>query len=472
MDSSIAALVFFATLALTFGAAVLARFHADPKSDEEDLAGRRLNKWMIGLSAGTAANSGFIVTGAVGLGYAGGVHWLLLPISWLLGDLVYWWLFPDRLNALARKAKAATLSEVLTFDMSGRWSRLIAVAVSVILVIFLATYTSAQWLAGKKFLSGTFLLTDYNALLLFAVSIVAYTALGGFRGSVYTDVLQAVVRVLGTIIALAAVAWYAFHHPTFSQNIAQAGDDFLSLLPAGGLVTAICFIAGYASAAIGFGLGQPQIVSRYFAGSSPQETRSAWWIYIGFVQFTWLAMTGFGILLRGVTPGISDPETGLSLFFQQNMGAILTGIILADVYATIAGTSNAILVAISQSIMRDLWPATTTDRRWIGTLMIVLVGFITIALSIVIPGNVFSIALFSVAMIASGLAGPMIIKVFGWAHSGASMFFAIVTGFLAAFLWKLSGLGGVFNEAGVGIACSLLVNWVIVRSSSPVLRPT
>jgi hypothetical protein len=60
------------------------------------LAEHKLNKWLVGLSAAATANSGFVVTAAVGLGYSFGLRWLLLPLSWLLGDVVFWVLFPRR----------------------------------------------------------------------------------------------------------------------------------------------------------------------------------------------------------------------------------------------------------------------------------------------------------------------------------------------------------------------------------------
>src|SRR5262249_37882773 len=158
----------------------------------------------------------------------------------------------------------------------------------------LSTYTSAQWLAGKKFLSGVFHLSDLTALLLFSAAIVAYSALGGFRGSIYTDTVQAVVRVAGTVLALGAVTWFAAQDQShFSRNIAAAGPASLTPLPSGSWLWGAGFVAGYAAAAIGFGLGQPQIVTRYMAGASPEETGAARWIYIAFLHGTWIAMTAF-----------------------------------------------------------------------------------------------------------------------------------------------------------------------------------
>ena len=63
----------------------------------------------VGLSAGATANSGFVVTGAVGLGYTMGAQWLVLPLAWLLGDVVFWSIFPNRINEVGRTASASTL---------------------------------------------------------------------------------------------------------------------------------------------------------------------------------------------------------------------------------------------------------------------------------------------------------------------------------------------------------------------------
>jgi Na+/proline symporter len=454
-------------LLLTFGAAFLARRQANFRDRDEQLAGRKLNRWLIGLSAGTTGNSGFIVTGAVGLGYAGGAKWLLLPISWMIGDLVYWYFFPARLNRLASVSKALTLPELLTFNLPARISRAISIIASILIITFLGMYVSAQWLAGQKFLTGVFEFSRVIALVLFALIIVAYTGLGGFRGSVYVDVLQAIIRIIGTVIALAAVTSVAHSQSSaFVENISNVGSAFLAVFPSGGLIAALAFISGFAFASIGFGLGQPQIVSRYMAGASPEETRAAWWIYIGFIQFTWIAMTTFGIILRGVMPNISDPETGLSIFFQSNMPALITGMIVADVFATIASTSNGILVAISQTIVYALAPADGKSHVFGGNALSIItlsVGLITIVLSLVLPGNVFSIALDAVSMLGAALAAPVMIKAFAWKHTGSSLLAAMILGLIAAIIWKSAALDQIFNEAGIGLAFGLFTNWLFYR---------
>jgi len=464
-QSSGAEWIFIITIAITFVAAYLGGKHARNR-EEQGLANQSLNKWLIGLSAGATANSGFVVTGAVGLGYMYGFQWLFLPVAWLLGDIVFWYFFPSRINATGRVSKATTLSEMLVHGLTGKAAKIASVIATTIIVISLGGYTSAQWLAGEKFLAGAFAMPNELSLLFFACIIVAYTTIGGFRGSVYADSVQAIIRIIGTLIAIGAVIFVAMNDAGFSANFNAAGEGFMQILPGSSVATFMGFMLGFAAAALGFGLGQPQLVSRYLAGSSPEETKSAWWIYIGFVQFTWIAMTLFGIILRGVMPGMADPEQGLSLFFSANMGPLLTGIIVADIFATIAATSNSLLVAISQAVLHDVLPKNISSASFkkISALLVVVLGAATMGGAFLLSGtsSVFQVALSSVSLMGAGLAAPVMIKVMNWQRTGISLLCSICVGFLGAIVWKYIGMGSLLNEAAIGIVLGLIVNWVVV----------
>lgn len=461
--------VFFLTLILTFAAAYLGRRHAKAIGSG-GLSRQQLNKWLIGLSAGATANSGFIVTGAVGLGYAYGPQWLFLPIAWLLGDIVFWYFFPSKINSAGRVSGSTTLSELLSHGLDGRIAKFASLLATILIVVCLGAYTSAQWLAGQKFLTGAFQIPDIGALGLFALLIVAYSAIGGFRGSVYADSVQAVLRIVGTVVALGAVIWFAVDDwNIFQTNLSTAGDNFLDLIPGNSLTAFLGFLIGFGAAGLGFGLGQPQLVSRYLAGKSPEETRSAWWIYIGFVQFTWIAMTLFGVILRGVMPDISDPEAGLSAFFSQNVWFLITGIIVADIFATIAATSNSLLIAMAQAVTHDLLPKRVDEAGhviWM-TGAVVMLGLLTMAASLILSGSqtVFDIAIASASLLAAGLAPSVMIKVLGWRRSGLSLLLSIVAGLSAAIFWKVSGFSAHLNEAAIGILVGLVSNWIVVVTS-------
>ncbi len=461
-------LIFVITLSLTFAAAYLGRKHSQVR--EGGLANEKLNKWMIGLSAGATANSGFIVTGAVGLGYSFGAQWLLLPISWFLGDLVFWKFCPAKINSAGQQAKATTLSELLNSGLNDKMAKFASIFATIIIIVCLGAYTSAQWLAGQKFVAGAFAFSAEASLLLFACLIIAYSSIGGFRGSVYADAVQAVIRLFGTLLALVAIVYVAYNDNTsLLQNWDRAGDSFLQLLPSNSLTAGLFFILGYMFAAFGFGLGQPQLLSRYLSGSSPEETKSAQWIYIGFVQFTWISMTLFGIYLRGVMPDIEEPEAGLSIFFRTYFGDLLTGIIVADIFATIAATSNSLLIAMSHAVIHDFLPRKNSEKyQSLKTTMVVLVlgGFTMLGtVFIAEKSSVFELAIGSVSLMGAGLAAPILIRIFAFERTGLSLFLSMLSGLASALFWKFAQFDLLINEAAIGITMGLVTNYIVVLVS-------
>lgn len=458
-------IIFLATIIITFCAAYLGRKHADKES--VNISNERLNKWLVGLSAGATANSGFIVTGAVGLGYSFGPQWLFLPLAWFLGDLVFWKYFPGKINEIGRKANANTLTEIIQYQLVGKTTKLTSLFITLLIIVCLGGYLAAQWLAGQKFMHGAFEFSAVTSLLLFAGVIIAYSSIGGFRGSVYTDALQALIRIVGTALALVAVIILALNKPEFYSNWTEAGESFSQLLPGNSISSVIFFILGYAFAACGFGLGQPQIISRYLAGRSPKETMDAKWIYISFVQFTWISMTAFGVILRGVMPGLEDPESGLSFFIKSYFGEILTGIVVADVFATIAATSNSILVSMAQVVAYHFFPKSISGKsnKTLTSMVIIFVGLVTMIASTYFSqgSSVFSLALGAVSLLAAGVAAPVLITVLDFSRTSGTLLFSMIAGVCSSLLWKYFGLDSVINEAAIGISLGMLTNWILFR---------
>lgn len=438
------------------------------ENTEDHLAQQQLNRWLVALSAGATANSGFVVTGAVGLGYTYGVYWLLLPLGWCLGDLIFWSYFPHRINSFGNHANATTLTNLLTHGLPvGRFHPLV-VSSTLLVVVCLGGYTMSQWVAGQKFLEGAFGISGRWTLLLFAALVTAYSSLGRFRGSVYADAFQAITRLLGTVTVFVAVCWYVAKDPTvFTANLISAGQGFLDPLGGGTIASAIGFVVGYAAAALGYGLGQPQVTSRYMAASSPEEVRAARWIYIGYVQFTWATMTLFGVLLRGVMPEIEDPEAGLTVFASAALPPVVVGFIVADMFGAIASTANSVLVAMAQAL-RDL-PRNAPLQRVPFWGIASFLGAVTMLAAASLQGRatVFELAITSVSLMAAGIAPAVAIKVLQWRHSAFSLSVSLFVGVASASAWLLSGLSTRVNESAIGIALGLVVNLILSCGGRP-----
>jgi Na+/proline symporter len=178
-------------------------------------------------------------------------------------------------------------------------------------------------------------------------------------------------------------------------------------------------------------------------------------------------MTVFGMALHGVMPAIADPEMGLSLFFRANTGAVFTGIITADIFATIAATSNSLLVAMAQTMSRDLFGHGDDESRRGKELwpLTAALGAATMILSLNLHNTVVDLALSSVSLLEAGLAPVMLIRVLGWRRTDISLIVTVLVGSCTAILWRSFGLSGFMNEAAPGISSALLANFIFTRFS-------
>ena len=134
----------------------------------------------------------------------------------------------------------------------------------------------------------------------------------------------------------------------------------------------------------------------------------------------------------------------------------LAGVIFAYIYAIIGSTANSIVVAVSQSIRRDLLPGGPgrPKERSTPLWIIAAVGIATIVLA----GNVFTIATGAFSKMGAAIAAPVAVKVFRFRHDATSLTLAVLSGLAAAYAWEALGFAAVLNEAGVGMAVGLLVN--------------
>lgn len=452
--------VFFVSLLITL---CIAYWGRDKKGDKT-MINRSMNRWFVGLSAGATSNSAFVVVGAVGLGYQFGATWLMLPLAWFLGDLFYWKYFPAKLNQYGRKHEAVTLSELLVTGLPQYWVRKVTLLVAIIVLVGLLAYISAQWIAGQKFISSAFGFSPELSMMFFATFIILYSTIGGFRGSIYVDTFQAILRVCATLVVIATTLyWVLADIPTFIKNIQQVDEGFFIPFYQMPLTSVIAFIIGWAAAALGFGLGHPQLVSRYLSGSSPEETKAAKWIYITFVQFTWITMTLFGLFLKGLMPNLSDPETGLNAFVQVYMHAIVAGIILADVFAIIASTANSLLISLYHTVVQDLLSSFKKLSNFSPTVMIIVLGLLSFLMSLTLSGSVASIIMRVVSLVSSCLAVQVGIKLFKIPHNGASLFTSILVGLGTSLTWILFGFSEILNEAVVGMFASWLTNYTVFK---------
>ncbi len=225
--STSALITFMIYLVFVFALAALAnRAQKDrPFVSEYFLAGRNIGLWAFALTYGATAASGGSFMGFPALIYTHGWSLAWWICGFMVCPLVALGLFAKRINQVGRIAGAITVPELLRKRFA---SPAVGNTATLILVFFMFFYLLAQFKAGAQIMA---VLLDGNeafdrtaasietltegwlwigeaqgsyliCLILFTVSVVLYTAYGGFRAVVWTDVMQGLVMALGVLLML------------------------------------------------------------------------------------------------------------------------------------------------------------------------------------------------------------------------------------------------------------------------------
>ena len=189
------------------------------------LGSRNLGLWAFALTFAATSASGGSFIGFPSLIYTHGWSLALWIASYMVVPIVGMGLLGKRMNRLARQSGAVTIPDLIKARFH---SEKVCMVATMLVLFFMFFYLLAQFKAGSKIM--TTLLQEvavYQAavnavgnaiegmpwvggaepdyvlcLLVFSTSVIVYTAFGGFRAVVWTDIMQGVVMGIGVIILL------------------------------------------------------------------------------------------------------------------------------------------------------------------------------------------------------------------------------------------------------------------------------
>ena len=469
MDSLITIISFgFFLIIFLWVGAFAAKFSQNTDSDYL-LANRSFGKYFIALSAGATANSGYVMTGIVGLGYSQGISGLLFLLAFFIGELIFWNFFPDKINQISLEQNSQTVPELIGSTLkTPQGKKLITSIVALISVVFVGLYTAAQFYASAKILNAFFGINlKIGAVISFAL-ILAYCVKGGLRASVWTDVVQAIVVIFvcfGTLIA-ATIAGGSI--PEIITKLYSIDPQLTNIFSGFTWWTIIAYILGFIFGAIGFSLSQPQYLVRLMAGRNPNEVKQAKWLYLFFGYSTSIAMLLFGMICRISISDINDPEQALPLYAVQNFHPFFIGIVLAGVFSIIASTADSQIVVCSSSLAKDVSPPlyrqlSTKYGLKYQQFITIMFGILAVSATNFITSTVFSLIIFSTAGLAGSISPAMFITVLKIRTHYLILISTIFVGLFTAIAWRFLGYHQLINEALPAFLIALLFHEIFMR---------
>lgn len=436
------------------------------------LAGRAVAPWLTGLSAVATNNSGYMFIGVIGFTYVTGLASIWLMFGWILGDFVGSLFIHRRLREFTERTNEASFASVVSrwHGEDFRFWRQIA---AVIMIVFLGAYAAAQISAGGKALQGVLGWGPHTGAFVVAAMVLAYSAAGGIRASIWTDAAQSLVMIAAmTLLFVVGLIGQGGITETVAKMRAVPGflDWFPTDLLFPGALGIALFVIGWMFA--GFSVvGQPHVMVRFMALDKPEHLAQARWWYYGYFTVFYALATGVGMLSRLYLPELKgmDPELALPTMATELLPAFFVGMILAGIFAATMSTADSLVLSCSAAITHDLMPR-RLETSWELKIATVFVTMLALIIALSENRNVFDLVILAWSTLASAFAPLLTIYAMGRRVSQSGAIVSMVVGVAIALLWRQLGWHVEVYEGLPGILAGFLVA-AAVSSAKTTMSP-
>jgi SSS family solute:Na+ symporter len=381
------------------------------------LADRNIPWWAIALSIVAAETSTLTIISVPGIAFTGDFGFLQLAIGYLLGRIVICILFLPRYF----RGELMTAYQLIGERFGTRLHRLTA-------FLFLVMRAAAEGVRvfAVAIVVGVALGTgDIASIIILSLLTLLYTFEGGMRAVIWTDVLQMLLYVVGTVVSL----WSICGH------IPGGAHTLLSVASSAGKLTVFHFSLSVAQtytfwAGVVGGCfltmashGTDQLmVQRLLVAKNLRESRLALLTsgVVIFVQFTLFLFIGAGLFVyykqAGLTPQVASADRIFPQFIVQQMPVGISGLMIAAILAAAMSNLSAALNSLASTSMVDFYllrrpNVSEASKTRLSRLMTLGWAAILLALAIVSrgSGHVLEIGLSIASVLWGGMLGVFLL---------------------------------------------------------------
>ncbi len=470
----IGALALYFVILIGIGIAVARREHGAGEG-ESFLAANR-NMGLVQTTASTAATDlggGFSIAMG-GLGFTLGISgsWLI-AISGLSAVMAAFFMVP-KVKRWADRAKGLTTGDLF----EARFDRRTGLLAAVVIGIAWFTFVGSQIIAGAKLLQATVGMGLALAVLLSGAVILFYTAMGGLKAVIYTDVFQMVVLLFGIIFLTVPLGLW--HVGGWAGIVAHftADAETASLVDWGAVGWPT--VLGWFFAIFPVWFISIATMQRIIAARDEVTARRAF-LFTG-VPIEWplfaLGSTLVGMIARILLPDLADPELATPMVVMELLPVGLTGFVIAAYIAAVMSTADSVLMGPVAIVTNDIYrkhlrpEASERSLVRVARVTTLVLGTLGIGLAWFVP-NVLDLVLYAYTFGAAGLFFPMLALLF-WPRATASgAFWSILTAGGFAVGWSLAGepFGIAASWAGWVIGLPVLAGVSLATRHAPGERP-
>ncbi len=438
------------------------------------LGNRGLGAWALALTA--TVQSGGTFMGFPALVYTYGWIVSLWIASYMVVPITGFAVLGKRFAQLSRRTGAITVPDLFDARFGDQRVGLIA---SLFIMAFMSFMMIAQFKAGAIVMklawpgSGALALAEdvgaggidrayYIGLTIFSLTVVGYTLIGGFLASVWTDMFQSVLMVIGVVLLFLLVVPLASKQGMDSPTrdaIAATGPEYAfgPGLPKEGkppfllLGTAISFFVVWP---IG-GIGTPAGMVRVMACKDNATMRRSIVLLSFYNMLIYIPLIVICICGRALLPHVAHedeiiPRLAIWSTREWTGGSFISGLILAAPFGAVMATVSTYLVVMASGAVRDIYQrflrpqAGDAEIRRVSHVVMIAFGLLGVAANIHPVDFLQKLVVFSTTATAATFVTPALMLAFWRRASAAGVMAGMLIG--AATILALFLLGPIVEH--------------------------
>lgn len=344
-------------LALIMAIALFANKIAVRKTDtagfmeEYFLGSRSMGGFVLAMAIITTYTSASSFIGGPGVAYKLGLGWILLSMIQVPTAFLTLGILGKRFAIIARRTNAVTVTDLLRARYN---SDAVVILASVALLVFFMSSMLAQFIGGARLFESITGYSYQTGLLIFGLTVIIYTTVGGFRAVILTDTIQGIMMVMASIAILVAVIAAGGGVSNVISSLHSIDPGLITPNGAGESIPKPFILSFWVL--VGFGiLGLPQTTQKCLGFRDSKSLHSAMIIGTAVVGFTMLTMHLAGAMGRAVLPGIEIGDLAIPTITVKLLSPFWAGIFIAGPLAAIMSTVDSMLIICSATIVKDLY---------------------------------------------------------------------------------------------------------------------
>ena len=424
------------------------------------LGGRKMNKWVVALSAQASDMSGWLLMGLPGAIYVAGFSEAWIGIGLGIGTYLNWKIVAQRLRVYSHACKdSITIPDFISNRFRDQTGISRGVA-AIIILVFFTFYTASGFVSAAKLFSSMFPISYSTALWIGAVVVVSYTLLGGYMAVCWTDFVQGSLMFVAIVLVPAVVVCNAGGFADTVNQLNEINPYLQSLFTSASTAKAAGFIGLASCMAWGLGyFGMPHILVRFMSIDNPAEVKGSrriamTWVFIslaaavviGLVFHLYLKQNGLTLAQVG-----DDPEKCFmvminGIFNGGVISRVFAGILLSAILAAIMSTADSQLLVSASAFSNDLYKrvvnknASNSELILVSRLAVAVVAIVAVFMSMNTESEFFKKVMMMVSFAWGGFGasfGPLILLALFWRRINlAGAISGMVTGSVTCFVWK------------------------------------